>query len=55
MDDGFIKSPSAALCFHLVVATYLACTPHSAMFARLASGAFYKAINWASFGEVING
>jgi hypothetical protein len=40
--DGFVKSPSAALrCNFVVVAPK---GPHSSIFARLASGAFYETI-----------
>jgi hypothetical protein len=41
--DGFVKSPSAALRFKFVVAAPKG--PHSSVFARLASGAFYETIN----------
>ncbi|MFH0801891.1 MAG: hypothetical protein V2A78_05830, partial [bacterium] len=41
----FVKSPSAALRFTFVAAAYHPSTPHSSGFARLASGAFYEAIN----------
>jgi hypothetical protein len=41
--DGFAKSPSAALRFNFVVAAPKG--PHSSVFARLASGSFYEAIN----------
>jgi hypothetical protein len=51
--DGFVKSPSAALRFTFVAAAYIASTPHSSGFARLASGAFYAAITWATFYEII--
>jgi hypothetical protein len=52
--DGFVKSPSAALRFTFVVAAYHPSTPHSSGFARLASGAFYFAILWMTFYEIIN-
>jgi hypothetical protein len=52
-DDGFVKSPSAALRFTFVVAAYLLSTPHSSGFARLASGAFYFAIGLRTFYEII--
>ncbi len=52
--DGFVKSPSAALRFTFVAAAYIASTPHSSGFARLASGAFYFAILWATFYEIIS-
>jgi hypothetical protein len=42
--DGFVKSPSAALCFIFRHCSVLLCTPHSSRFARLASGAFYCAV-----------
>jgi len=40
--DGFVKSPSAALHFNFVAAAPKG--PHSSVFARLASGAFYETI-----------
>jgi hypothetical protein len=49
--DGFVKSPSAALRCNFVVAAPEG--PHSSVFARLASGAFYKAIGLATFYEII--
>ena len=52
--DAFVKSPSAALRFTFVIAAYHPSTPHSSGFARLASGAFYAAIAWATFYEIIN-
>ena len=52
--DGFEKSPSAALRFTFVVAAYLASTPHSSGFARLASGAFYESKIPVTFYEIIN-
>jgi hypothetical protein len=39
--------------FTFVAAAYHPCTPHSSGFARLASGAFYAAITWATFYEII--
>jgi len=54
MNDGFAKSPSAALRFTFVVAAYHPSTPYSSGFARLASGAFYEAIGLATFYEFIN-
>jgi len=51
--DGFVKSPSAALRFILVVAAYFVSTPHSSGFARLAYGAFYIAIGLVTFYESI--
>jgi hypothetical protein len=51
---GFVKSPSAALRFTLVVAAYLVSTPHSLGFARLAYGVFYIAIGLVTFHEIIN-
>ena len=53
-NDGFEKSPSAALRFTFVAAAYPPCTPHSSGFARLASGAFYFAILWMNYYEAIN-
>jgi hypothetical protein len=52
--DGLVKSPSAALRFTFVVAAYLVSTPLSSAFARLASGAFYFAIQILTFYEIIN-
>jgi hypothetical protein len=43
-EDGFVKSPSAALRFNFVVAAHLVSALHSSVFARLASGAFYETI-----------
>jgi hypothetical protein len=51
--DGCVKSPSAALRFTFVVAVYHPSTPLSSCFARLASGAFYAAIAWATFYVII--
>ncbi|MCX5907200.1 MAG: hypothetical protein NTY64_08425 [Deltaproteobacteria bacterium] len=51
--DGCVKSPSAALRFTFVVAAYFVSTPHSSGFARLASGAFYFAIQILSFYKFI--
>jgi hypothetical protein len=51
--DGFVKSPSAALRFTLVVAAYLVSTPLSSAFTRLAYGAFYFAIPILIFYEII--
>jgi hypothetical protein len=51
--DGLVKSPSAALRFTFVVAAYLVSTPLSSAFARLASGAFYFAIQILTFYEII--
>jgi hypothetical protein len=42
INDGLVKSPSAALRFNFVVA------------AHLASGAFYETIVLATFYEIIN-
>jgi len=50
--DGFVKSPSAALRFTLLIAAYLVSTPLSSGFARLASGAFYFAIYLDNFLQV---
>jgi len=51
--DGFVKSPSAALRFNFVVAAHLGSALHSSVFARLASGAFYKTIV-LTFYEIIS-
>jgi hypothetical protein len=51
--DGFVKSPSAALRFNFVVAAHLVSALHSSVFARLASGAFYKTIVLVTFYEII--
>jgi hypothetical protein len=48
--DGFVKSPSAALRFNIVVAAHLVSALHSSVFARLASGAFYETIKVRVFG-----
>jgi hypothetical protein len=53
-NDGFVKSPSAALRFTFVAAAYLVSTPHSSGFARLAYGAFYFAIPILTFYETVN-
>jgi hypothetical protein len=47
--DGFVKSPSAALRFIFRLCGVRLCTPHSARFARLASGAFYCAVHLGDF------
>ena len=47
--DGFVKSPSAALRFIFRHCGVLLCTPHSSRFARLASGAFYCAVQFDDF------
>jgi len=55
-NDGFVKSPSAALRFAFVVAAYLVSTPHSSVFAclvRLRRRAFYIAIQILTFYEII--
>ena len=52
--DDLVKSPSAALRFTFVVVAYLVSAPHSSGFARLASGAFYFAIQILTFYEIIN-
>jgi len=52
--DGFVKSPSAALRFNFVVAAHLVRALPSSVFARLAAGAFYKAIIPRTFYESIN-
>jgi hypothetical protein len=49
--DGFVKSPAVALRCNFVVAAPKG--PHSSVFARLASGAFYKAIGRVAFYETI--
>jgi hypothetical protein len=53
-NDGFVKSPSAALRCFLRRCGVLVSTPHSSGFARLASGAFYIAIQILTFYESIN-
>jgi hypothetical protein len=50
-DDGFVKSPPAALRCNFVVAAPKG--SHSSVFARLASGAFYKTIVLCTFFEMI--
>jgi hypothetical protein len=52
-NDGFVKSPSAALRCFLRRCGVLVSTPHSSGFARLASGAFYIAIQILTFYESI--
>jgi hypothetical protein len=52
--DGLVKSPSAALRFNFVVAAHLVSALHSSVFARLASGAFYKTIVLVTFSEILN-
>jgi hypothetical protein len=52
---GLVKSPSAALRFNFVVAAHLVSAPHSSVFARLASGAFYETIALVTFYEIIKG
>ncbi|MCX5909157.1 MAG: hypothetical protein NTY64_18805 [Deltaproteobacteria bacterium] len=52
--DGFVKSPSAALRCILRRCGVPPSTPHSGGFARLASGAFYFAIQILTFYEFIN-
>jgi hypothetical protein len=44
INDGFVKSPSAALRSNFIVAPHLISALHSSIFARLASGAFYETI-----------
>jgi hypothetical protein len=51
--DGFVKSPSAALRSNFVFAAHPDSAPHSSVFARLASGAFYKAVVPLTFYEII--
>jgi hypothetical protein len=48
--DGLVKSPSAAL--HLRRCGVPVSTPHSSVFARLASGAFYETIVLLTFYEI---
>jgi predicted nucleic acid-binding protein len=52
--DGFVKSPAAAVRFNFVVAAHLVSGLHSSVFARLASGSFYKSIVPMTFYEIIN-
>ena len=47
--DGFVKSPSAALRFTFRHCRVLLGTPHSSRFARLESGAFYRAVYLGDF------
>jgi len=51
--NGFVKSPSAVLCFFLRHCGVLTCTPHSSEFARLADGAFHFAVKKDTFYETI--
>jgi hypothetical protein len=51
--DGFVKSPSAALRCILRRCGVPVSTPHSSGLARLASGAFYIAIQIFTFYEPI--
>ncbi|MCX5905674.1 MAG: hypothetical protein NTY64_00385, partial [Deltaproteobacteria bacterium] len=51
--DGFVKSPSAALHCILRRCGVPPSTPHSSGFVRLASGAFYFAIQILTFYEFI--
>jgi hypothetical protein len=51
--DGFVKSPSAALRCILRRCGVPVSTPHSSGLARLASGAFYIAIQIMTFHESI--
>ncbi|MCX5906629.1 MAG: hypothetical protein NTY64_05425 [Deltaproteobacteria bacterium] len=51
--DGFVKSPSAALHCILRHCGVQPSTPHSSGIVRLASGAFYEAISWATFYETV--
>jgi len=53
INDGFVKSPSAALPCILRHCGVLSSTPHSSGFGRLASGAFYIAIQQKTFYEII--
>jgi hypothetical protein len=50
--DGFVKSPSAALRFIFRHCGVLLCTPHSSRFARLASGAFFCAVDLDDFFSI---
>ena len=55
-EDDFVKSPSAALRFNFAVPDRrrsLVRRPHSSVFARLASGAFYEVIPSQTFYESI--
>jgi hypothetical protein len=52
--DGFVKSPSAALRCITRRCGVPVSTPHSSGLARLASGAFYIAIQILTFYESIN-
>ena len=51
--DGFVKSPSAALRFNFDRCGAPFNAPHSSVFARLASGAFYEAIIQVISYEII--
>ncbi|OEU61373.1 MAG: hypothetical protein BBJ57_10215 [Desulfobacterales bacterium PC51MH44] len=42
--DGFVKSPTSALCFISLSLRSTKSTPHDTKFARLEFGAFYFAI-----------
>jgi hypothetical protein len=55
MADGFVKSPYAALRFIPRHCSVRVSTPHSSGFARLASGAFYEAVQILTFDGGING
>ena len=50
-NDGFVKSPSAALRFNFVVAAPEG--PHPSVFVRLASGASYETIVLPTFYEIV--
>jgi hypothetical protein len=49
--DGLVRSPSAALRGKFGFATHVS-VPHSSVFARLASGAFYETIVPLTFCEI---
>jgi len=54
MLDGFVKRPYAALLFIPRHCDVPVSTPHSSVFARLASGAFYVAAYVSAFCEITN-
>jgi len=51
--DGFVKSPFAALRGILCHCGVAISTPHSSGFARLATGAFYCAVQTLNFYEFV--
>jgi len=53
-NDGFVKSPSAALRFNFVFAAHLVGALHSSVFARLASGTFYETIKYKTIGTLFD-